>query len=85
MEGDNIRSQCLSKTLPPKLLPLTKDVPTPSEFLLGNNLNDRIGNIETSQKMLLAYSNSPCYKYSKNLQRFSKSPGNQNKCYNSNI
>ena len=74
LEGDNIRRQYLSKILPPKLSPLTKDVPTPSEFLLGNNLNDRIGIIETSQKMLQTYSNSPYYKNSKNLQRFSKKP-----------
>ena len=31
---------------------LTKDVPITSEFLLSNNVNDRIGTIETSQKML---------------------------------
>ena len=36
LEGDSIRTQYLSKILPPKLAPLTKDVPTPSEFLLGN-------------------------------------------------
>ena len=62
-----------------KLDPLTKDVPTPSEFLLANNLNGRIGTIEASQKMLQTYSNSPYYKISENLQRFLKSPGNQNK------
>ena len=28
LEGDNIRRQYLSKILPPKLFPLTKDVPT---------------------------------------------------------
>ena len=50
LEGDSIRRQYLSKILPPKLVPLTKDVPTPSDFLLGNNLNDRIGTTETSQK-----------------------------------
>ena len=54
--GDNIRKQYLSKILSQKLVPLTKDVPTPSEFLLGNILNDRIGTIETSQKMLQTYS-----------------------------
>ena len=47
-EGDNIRRQYLSKILPPKLVPVTKDVSTPSEFLSGNNLNDRIETIETS-------------------------------------
>ena len=39
LEGDNIRRQYLSKILPPKMVPL-KDVPTPSELLLGNK-NDR--------------------------------------------
>ena len=84
LEGDSIRRQYLSKILPPKLVPLTRDVPTPSEFLLGNNLNDRIGTpTDASQKMLQTYSNSPYYKNSKNLQRFPKSSGNQNKGYNS--
>ena len=72
LKGSKIRRQYLSKVLPQKLSTLTKDVPTPSGFLLGNNLNDRIGTIETSQKMLQTYSNSPYYKNSKNLQRFSK-------------
>ena len=82
---DNIRGQYLSNILPPKLVLLTKDVPTPSEFLLGNNLNDRIGTIEASQKMLQTYSNSPYYKNSKNLQRFLKNPGNQNNGYYGSI
>ena len=55
LEGDNIRRQYLSKILPPKLFPLTKNVPIPSELLLGNNLNDRIGIIETNQKMLQTF------------------------------
>ena len=50
LAGDNIRRQYLSKILPLKLVPLTKDFPTPAEFLLGNNLNDCIGTIETSQR-----------------------------------
>ena len=33
LEEDNIIKQYLSKILPPKLAPLTKYVPTPSEFL----------------------------------------------------
>ena len=65
LQGNNIRRQHLFKILPPK--PLTTDVPTPSEFLLGNNLNDRIGTIETSQKILQTCSSSPYYKNSKNL------------------
>ena len=84
LEGDNIRRQYLSKILPLNLVLLTKDVPTRSEFLFGNNLNDRIGTTETSQKMLQTYSHSPYYKNSKNLQRFPKSAGNQNKGCNSN-
>ena len=55
LEGDNIRRQYLSKILPPKLVSFTKDVSKPSEYLLGNDLNDRIGTIETSQKMLQTY------------------------------
>ena len=82
-EGDNIRRKYLSRILPPKLIPLTKDVPTPSEFLSGNNLNDRIGTTETSQKILESYSSSPYYENSKKLQRFPKNPENQNKGYNS--
>ena len=58
LAGDNIRRQYLSKILPLKLVPLTKDIPTQAEFLLGNNLNDCIGTIETSQKMLQTYSSS---------------------------
>ena len=61
LEGENIRRQYLFRILPPKLVPLTKDVPTPSklEFSLGNTLNERIGTIKTNQKMLQTYSNFP--------------------------
>ena len=52
MEWNKIRRQSLFKVLPPKLLPVTKNFPTPSEFLLRNNLSDRIDNIEMSQKVL---------------------------------
>ena len=72
LEGNNIRRQYLSKILPPKLASLTKDVPTPSEFLFGNNLNNRIGIIETSVNMLQTFSNSPYYKNSKKLEKISK-------------
>ena len=51
MEEDNIRRQYLSQILLPKLFSLTNDVPTPSEVLLGNNLNDKISTIETSQNV----------------------------------
>ena len=85
LEGENIRRQYLFRILPPKLVPLTKDVPTPSklEFSLGNTLNERIGTIKTNQKMLQTYCNFPYYKNSKKLQRFPKNHGNQNKGYNS--
>ena len=72
VEGDNIRRQYLPNVLPPKLVPFTKDVPTPSKFLLGNNLNDRIDTIETSQKMLQTYSDSPYCKNSKTYKDFPK-------------
>ena len=49
MEKDDIRIQYLSKLLSPKMLPLIKDVLTPSEYLLGNNLNERLSSIKTSQ------------------------------------
>ena len=51
MEGDNIRRQYISQILLPKLFSLTNDVPTPSEVLLANNLNDKISTIETSQNV----------------------------------
>ena len=46
----NLKREYLPKILTPKLGHLTKDVSKPSEFLLGNILNDGIGTIETSQK-----------------------------------
>ena len=64
--------------LPTKLVPLNKDVPTPSEFLLGNNLNDKISTIETSQKMSQSHSNSPHYKKFKKLAKISKNPWKSN-------
>ena len=75
-QGDNIKRQYLSKKLPPMLAPLTVDVPTPSEIFLGKKLNDRIGTIERSQKMLQTYSTSPYYKHSKDLKRLKENPGN---------
>ena len=60
---------------------LTKDVPIISEFLLSNNVNDRIGTIETSQKML-SILNSILLSI-KIKKKKKKTPGNQNKGYNS--
>ena len=60
---------------------LTKDVPITSEFLLSNNVNDRIGTIETSQKML-SILNSILLSI-KIKKKKKKTPGNQNKGYNS--
>ena len=83
LERNSIRRQNLSKTLPSKPLLLTKDIPPPSEFMLGNNLNDRIDANETSQKILHTYSDSSYCKNSKIIERFPKSPRNENKGYNS--
>ena len=46
LEENNIRRQYLSKILSLKLVPLTKDVSASSEFLLSNNLIDKIDTIE---------------------------------------
>ena len=59
---------------------LTKDVPITSEFLLSNNVNDRIGTIETSQKMLSILNS---ILLSIKIKKKKKTPGNQNKGYNS--
>ena len=69
MEKDNIRKQKVSNILLPKLLPLTKDASTSSEFLLGNHLSDRIGTIETSRnfedlfQLLLQHQFKKTFKY----------------------
>ena len=60
---------------------LTKDVPITSEFLLSNNVNDRIGTIETSQKMLSILNSILLSIKIKKTKK--KTPGNQNKGYNS--
>ena len=67
MEGVKIKRQFVSKILPPKLFLLTEDIPTPLEYFLGNNLNDRIGNIEKIHKML-----QTCSPYYKNLKKHEK-------------
>ena len=72
LEEDNIRRQYSSKILSLKLVPLTKDVSAPSEFLLSNNLNDKIDTIEKSEKKLQTYSNSRYYKKFKKLAKVSK-------------
>ena len=67
LKGNSIRRQYLCNILPLKLVSLTKNFPAPSNFLLGININDRIGTIETSQKI---FSSSPYYKNSKNFKEF---------------
>ena len=69
MEEGNIKGHYLSNIIRLKLLILTKDVPVPSEFLLGNNSNDRIGAIEKVRKFC---------RYSKSLQRFPKNSDQNN-------
>ena len=56
MEGVNIRRQYLANILAPKFLPLTKDVPTPTECLLCNDLNERLDSIKTGQQIIEPYS-----------------------------
>ena len=80
IEGDNIRRHNLSYLLPKELQPLLRDVPYPSKYLLGDDLQERINRIKTNQKMLKSDNYYP-YKNSKNLNRFCKNPGNQKKGY----
>ena len=84
MEGDNVRRRYLANILPPNLQPLTKDVIFPSEYLLGDNLNERLENIKTNNQMLNKDSSHFPYKNSKNSHRFPKNPGNQSKGFFNN-
>ena len=62
MEKNNIRGQYI---LPPKILSLTKDMPTPSEYLLCDDLNLKLDSLKTSQQMLQHYS-----PYNKNFKKW---------------
>lgn len=59
-----MRRQHLSNSLPPKFFSLTKDVPNSSEYLLSNDLNERLDGIKISQQMLQFH--SPYRKNSEN-------------------
>ena len=59
-----MRRQHLSNSLPPKFFSLTKNVPTSSEYLLSNDLNERLDGIKISQRMLQFH--SPYRKNSEN-------------------
>ena len=72
MEKDNVRRKNLSNILPSKLLPLTKYVPTPSEYLLNNYLNERLEKTKTSQQMLVLFF------FKQNLKKHDRFPKNQN-------
>ena len=49
-EADSIRRTNIPMSLPKDLYPLSKDVPIPSEWLLGDGINARINNIKAQQK-----------------------------------
>ena len=61
MEKNNIRGQYI---FPPKFLFLTKDMSTPSEYLLCDDLNEKLDSLKTSQQMLQHYS-----PYNKNFKK----------------
>ena len=61
MEKNNIRGQYI---FPPKFLSLTKDMSTPSEYLLCDDLNEKLDSLKTSQQMLQHYS-----PYNKNFKK----------------
>ena len=45
-EADSIKRTSIAMSLPKGLYPLAKDVPIPSEWLFGDNINARINNIK---------------------------------------
>ena len=49
-EADFIRRINIVVSLPKDLYPLAKDVPTPSEWLFDDDINERINNIKAQQK-----------------------------------
>ena len=89
-EANSIRRTNIAMSLP-KDFSLVKDVPIPSEWLFGDNIDARINNIKAQQKTFKvdkAYF-KPERKFdrqayfskqnSKNWERFPKIPGNQYK------
>ena len=72
---------------------MTKDVPIPSEWLFGDDINTRINKIKAQQKAFKVYKtyfksertfDKQAYfpkQNSKNWERFPKIPGNQYKGY----
>ena len=49
-EADSIRRTNIAMSLTKDLYPLAKDVPIPSEWLFGDDINTRINNIKAQQK-----------------------------------
>ena len=49
-EADSIRRTNIAMSLPKDLYPLAKDVPMPSEWLFGDDINATINNIKARQK-----------------------------------
>ena len=92
-EADSIRRTNIAMSLPKDLYPLAKDVPMPSEWLFGDDINATINNIKARQK---AFKVDKTYfkpertfdrqvyfpkQKSKNWERFPKISGNQCKGY----
>ena len=50
LEADSIRRANVAMSLPKDLFPLAKDMPIPSEWLFGDDINARINNIKAQQK-----------------------------------
>ena len=50
LEADSIRRANVAMSLPKDLFPQAKDVPVPSEWLFGDDINARINNIKAQQK-----------------------------------
>ena len=51
-EADSIRRTNIAMSLPNELYPLAKQVPIPSEWLFGDDINASINNIKAQQKAL---------------------------------
>ena len=50
--ADSMRRTNIVTSLPNELYPLAKDVPIPSDWLFGDDINARINSIKTQQKVV---------------------------------
>ena len=97
LEADSIRRANVAMSLPKDLFPLAKNMPIPSEWLFGDDINARINNIKAQQK---AFKIDKTYfkpertfdrqayfpqQNSKNWNRFPKIQGVQRRTYKTDI